>query len=268
MATNTVDGIVRYQGGIVVIERAKPPFGLALPGGHVEDNETLEAAIDREIGEEIGLNLTNRAQFRTYSEPSRDPRGRYISTVFTADGYGTLAAGDDAKNARVISLDEIDRYRFAFDHQRILADYRAIRLGSELNQTTQPTGTFYVAYKRDLLTEDRREYSGRQLYDCLKKFTQFCSAREFAEAHLPCALIKTAPTELDLSFAKNHKKPYAVIIEHHGKYSHTDWTGDSDPLRTYDVVHCSVQNLEKVCMRAASEKGFEKLYRGIELKPV
>ena len=122
---NTVDGIIKYQGGIVLIERSKAPLGLALPGGKVEENESLEDAFMREMREETNLHVMNVRQFHTYSAPDRDPRERMISTVFVADGSGTLRAGSDAKRCIVVPLSEIAALagRFAFDHQHILKDY-------------------------------------------------------------------------------------------------------------------------------------------------
>jgi len=122
----TVDAIALYKGGIVLIERGHFPPGLALPGGHVDEGESLEQAIARELKEETNLEVRSIHQFHTYSEPDRDPRGHAVSTVFVCDVYGELRAGDDAKKARIVKLDEIDSLKdeFAFDHHRILCDYR------------------------------------------------------------------------------------------------------------------------------------------------
>ena len=43
----TVDVIIEYAGGIVLISRKNPPFGWALPGGFVDYGETVEAAAVR-----------------------------------------------------------------------------------------------------------------------------------------------------------------------------------------------------------------------------
>ena len=122
---HTVDCIIRYKGGIVLIDRQKEPYGMALPGGKLEENETLEAAAEREAREETNLSLENLTQFHTYSAPGRDPRFRAISTVFTADGIGELRAASDAKSVHVLLPAVIHAFRdkFAFDHGDILADY-------------------------------------------------------------------------------------------------------------------------------------------------
>ncbi len=120
---STVDIIIKYQGGIVVIERTNPPFGFALPGGFVDNGESLEHAAVRETKEETNLELKNLKQFHTYSDPRRDPRFQTIATVFVAQGKGVLRSGDDAKGAEVMSIKEILKHKFAFDHKKIICDY-------------------------------------------------------------------------------------------------------------------------------------------------
>jgi 8-oxo-dGTP diphosphatase len=39
----TVDIVIEIDEGIVLIKRANPPYGWALPGGFVEYGETLES---------------------------------------------------------------------------------------------------------------------------------------------------------------------------------------------------------------------------------
>ena len=92
----------------------------------MEENESLEAAIRRELREETNLQISSMKQFRTYSDPNRDPRGHIVSTVYVCEAYGKLNAGDDAKNAMLSSIDEIDvlKDEFAFDHYQILTDYK------------------------------------------------------------------------------------------------------------------------------------------------
>ncbi len=124
---STVDAIIEVAGGVVVVVRSNPPFGLALPGGFVDYGESLEEAVRREAMEETGLELLDLAQLHTYSEPGRDPRFHTISTVFTARSDGTPRAGDDAAALRVVDPRDLPRLQFAFDHGRILADWLAAR---------------------------------------------------------------------------------------------------------------------------------------------
>lgn len=122
----TVDIIIEYAGGIVLIERKNPPHGWALPGGFVDYGESVERAAEREAMEETGLRLAELRQFHVYSDPRRDPRWHTMSTVFTATGLGDAEAADDAASLRVFRKDELP-VTMAFDHRRILDDYLAER---------------------------------------------------------------------------------------------------------------------------------------------
>jgi len=119
----TVDALIELPEGIVIIQRSNPPFGWALPGGFVDYGESLEEAVKREAKEETGLELTEIKQFHTYSDPKRDPRFHTIGTVFIAKAKGKPQAGDDAAGLKVVSLNDLKKYEFAFDHKKIIDDY-------------------------------------------------------------------------------------------------------------------------------------------------
>jgi ADP-ribose pyrophosphatase YjhB (NUDIX family) len=125
----TVDGIIEKDGGIVLIERKNPPYGWALPGGFVDYGESLEEAVKREVKEETNLEVQNLRQFRSYSDPARDPRFHTISTVFIAEGKGKLEAKDDAQKTDVFKEGRLPA-RLAFDHGEILEDYFRAKRGT------------------------------------------------------------------------------------------------------------------------------------------
>jgi 8-oxo-dGTP diphosphatase len=118
----TVDIIVRYQEGIVLIERKNQPHGWALPGGFVEIGESLEDAAIREAKEETSLDIQLVEQFHAYSDPRRDPRFHTATVVFLARGNGIMRGKDDAKRAEVFSEETLPS-DIAFDHKVIIADY-------------------------------------------------------------------------------------------------------------------------------------------------
>jgi ADP-ribose pyrophosphatase YjhB (NUDIX family) len=122
----TVDIIIRYMDGILLIKRKNPPFGWALPGGFVDYGESLEEAAVRETREETGLAVTLMRQFHTYSAPSRDPCQHTISTVFCAEASGRAEAGDDAADLGIFREESLPD-TMAFDHRQILNDYFAGR---------------------------------------------------------------------------------------------------------------------------------------------
>lgn len=129
-----VDLIIRHAaqpGRIVVIERRNPPPGWALPGGFVDEGETVEQAALREAREETALEVRLEALLGVYSDPGRDVRGHTVSVVYVARGEGEARAQDDA--LALDWLDPEDRAQpLAFDHRRILDDYLRYRVTGEI----------------------------------------------------------------------------------------------------------------------------------------
>ena len=118
----TIDLIIEYNKGIILINRKNPPEGWALPGGFVDYGESLEAAAVREAREETGLEVELLRQFHAYSDPKRDPRHHTITIVFIAKAKGKAIAGDDAKELGLFNKDTLPD-RLAFDHRDIINDY-------------------------------------------------------------------------------------------------------------------------------------------------
>lgn len=118
----TVDLIIEYNEGLILIKRKNPPEGWALPGGFVDYGETLESAAKREAKEETGLDVELIRQFHAYSDPKRDPRYHTITVVFLAKAKGKPKAGDDAKEIGTFKKNTLPD-TIAFDHRKILKDY-------------------------------------------------------------------------------------------------------------------------------------------------
>ena len=118
----TVDIIIEYIKGIVLIKRKNPPEGWALPGGFVDYGESLEVAAAREAKEETGLEVELVRQFHTYSDPKRDPRHHTITTVFIAKANGKAVAGDDAQEIGIFRKDNLPE-QIVFDHRDIINEY-------------------------------------------------------------------------------------------------------------------------------------------------
>ena len=121
----TVDIIIEIEDAIVLIQRKNPPHGWAIPGGFVDYGESYETAAAREAKEETGLVVKNLQQFRTYSDPERDPRQHTATTVFIAQADQHPMAGDDAAEAKLFTKETLPE--LVFDHGKILADYFAFR---------------------------------------------------------------------------------------------------------------------------------------------
>jgi len=110
---------------VLLIERgvAGQPFHgqWALPGGFVKPEESLDAAVARELQEETGVTGVFAEQLYTFGDPKRDPRGRVITVAYLAlidRGRCKLQAGTDAARAEWFDLDRLPP--LAFDHAEIL----------------------------------------------------------------------------------------------------------------------------------------------------
>ncbi len=138
----TVDLVIELgegekAGPVVLVKRANPPLGWALPGGFVDYGESAEAAARREAAEETGLAVELVALLGVYSRPGRDPRFHTLTAVFAARARGTPRAGDDAGAVGTFDLDRPPA-PLCFDHGRILADYRGWRRGERPAAPVQP----------------------------------------------------------------------------------------------------------------------------------
>lgn len=116
------DELENFQ-GIVLIERGKAPWGKAIPGGKVEYGETVEAAVRREMMEEVHLELYDLKQFHVYSDPQRDFRHHSVEVAHLAKAYQPPQAGDDAAKAFIVKIEDIPWDELAFDHALVLHDY-------------------------------------------------------------------------------------------------------------------------------------------------
>jgi 8-oxo-dGTP diphosphatase len=125
----TVDAVVfrRATGGteVLLINRKHEPYKgkWAVPGGFIEMDEELEAAVARELQEETGLTAVKLQQMRTFGKCGRDPRGRQISIAFTGtvnEGQDKIKAGDDAVKAQWFDIENLPE-DLAFDHDEMIA---------------------------------------------------------------------------------------------------------------------------------------------------
>jgi 8-oxo-dGTP diphosphatase len=123
----TVDCVVFGADGeglkVLLIERGALPLesAWALPGGFVQENESLDEAARRELREETGTTSVYLEQLYTFGEPRRDPRGRVVTVAYYAlvklSDHRVLQATADARAAAWVPIGELPR--LAFDHRQI-----------------------------------------------------------------------------------------------------------------------------------------------------
>ncbi len=122
----TTDSVIFFRKGkkkkILLVKRGKDPFKgrWALPGGFLEDEESLEKGAARELQEETGLKIDKLHQLKAFGTPGRDPRGRTVSIAFFGEVTceEKVNGADDAAEADWFDLDNLPE--LAFDHSEIV----------------------------------------------------------------------------------------------------------------------------------------------------
>jgi ADP-ribose pyrophosphatase YjhB (NUDIX family) len=141
----TVDTIIQRDSQILFVKRKRDPFKehFVFPGGFVNEGEKVEDAALREVKEETSLSVELVDILGVYSDPSRDPRGHIMSTVFIGkisdNDKNEAKAGDDAGAIQWIDLEDVDNKSFGFDHKTIISDYKKWK---------QFKGTYWSSRKR------------------------------------------------------------------------------------------------------------------------
>lgn len=87
-------------------------------GGSIEGEETLEECINREIKEELNVNVKTCAYFKDYATDNG------ITAVFIITLVGEPSfSPDDFEEIRWVTREEVEKLEFAIDCQKRLLDY-------------------------------------------------------------------------------------------------------------------------------------------------
>lgn len=170
---------------VLLIKRKYDPFQgkWALPGGLVQEDESLEHAVERELEEETGVKVDYLEQLYSFGNVGRDPRNRVVTVAY----YGLvnksdfhLYASTDADDAQWFHWDELPE--LAFDHEMILGmavdrlrgKIRYEPIGFELLDDKFPFSDLHKLYEAILGEDlDRRNFK--------KKFLQLKVLTELDE---------------------------------------------------------------------------------------
>ena len=126
---------------LLLIRRKAHPYQncLALVGGFMDKGEDAAHACQREVKEEVNLELPLEKieQLMTVSTPGRDPRGWTVTIAhlvyLPSCALELVQAGDDAKDVVFVDVDfqtgkcflkgvELEEQAFAFDHYAIIQE--------------------------------------------------------------------------------------------------------------------------------------------------
>lgn len=126
---------------VLLAQRNNAPFKdyWVVPGGFVENDETIEEAVVREFKEETTLDAREFTFLGWYDDPRRDERCRVVSMAFHVDCgdiMPTIEGEDDVRNAtwfnRVQYQALLTSNAVAFDHPYMICD--AIGWGNHLTE--------------------------------------------------------------------------------------------------------------------------------------
>ena len=129
-----VDGRLK----VLLIKMRKKPFGgmWALPGGLIDEGESLRDAAARILKEQTGVEGLYLEQLYTFDGRTRDPEGRVVSVAYYSlvPPVG-LALGTTSKYEAVRFWDCNERPReLSYDHEAILG-YAQARLQAKVQYT-------------------------------------------------------------------------------------------------------------------------------------
>ncbi len=110
--------VIRAGDKILMVER-RDGNGLGLPGGHIKQGETVEAAAQREVKEETGLNLEITGFLGTLSGKRPGIWIHAVDIVYEGRVAGGALCDSGEGRARWVNLTDV-RDQVAFDYLKIL----------------------------------------------------------------------------------------------------------------------------------------------------
>ena len=131
----TVDAVVVQSGHILLVKRGDMPGkGLwALPGGFLNQDETMLTGAIRELKEETKIKVPvpvligSVKESKTFDAPNRSSRGRTITQAFLIDlGVGELPkvkGSDDAEKAFWVPFNKVKQENMFEDHFHIIDNF-------------------------------------------------------------------------------------------------------------------------------------------------
>ncbi len=111
---------------ILLTKRSIPPFQghWCLPGGHIDDYETAEEAVVREVEEETGLLFASPVFLHYFNELFPEYHFHAVALAFYGKGIGSIELmPDEVEEIGWFSLSEALTLPLAFNHLEIIRAY-------------------------------------------------------------------------------------------------------------------------------------------------
>ena len=154
---NCIFTVLQDRLHLLLIQMTKVPYtGMwALPGGLIQDDESLDAAAVRILYEETGVADVYLEQLYTFGQPDRDPAGRVVSIAYFALIHAAgIALRTQPKYADVRWWPCVTLPPLAYDHDAVTA-YARQRLEWKLAYTNV---VWSLLPRRFALTELQKVY--------------------------------------------------------------------------------------------------------------
>lgn len=115
----TVLCLVYNEDAYLLQDRIKEDWkGYTLPGGHIENGESIVHAIVREMKEETGLTILNPKLCGVKQFPIED--GRYIVFLFSTDKYEGKLISSEEGNMHWVKKEELPNVNLVNDFNELL----------------------------------------------------------------------------------------------------------------------------------------------------
>ncbi len=120
----TVGAIIEDNGKILLMKRNHKPFNnyWGLPGGHIDQGETAEQAVIREVKEETGLDFEPKF-LKEDEEDFEEEVWHASASFFAGKKKGNVKLSKEHTAFDWFTQDQIKEMQLGFNHKKIIKDY-------------------------------------------------------------------------------------------------------------------------------------------------